>query len=136
MIEGYTWEMFNSYEQELKAKLCWAIDTADLDLLDSAYKEAKGISKRQKSVKAGRPSFTETQKEVRNTARSYSCLALSNYLGLSYTYTWHSQFKGPQLPMPNCDPERAEALLKAITSGGFAPDILEHFETVLQKNKK
>jgi hypothetical protein len=123
----YQAEYFDLYEKELKTDLCWAIDTNNLDLLETAYKEARtrlGISK-------GRPTkITPDIQERRQEVKANFCLYLSNQFGESYSNVWETFFlrkNQPKKPQSNTSPEANVRFW----CGKYPKEIKTHLNNVL-----
>lgn len=91
----YQVEYFDLYEKELKTDLCWAIDTNNLALLETAYKEARKLM----GVSKGRPkSIPPYIQQFREEVTAHFCLYLSQLLGDSYSDIWAGFFRNQSQP--------------------------------------
>ncbi|MDC6458709.1 hypothetical protein PQY66_00030 [Luminiphilus sp.] len=101
----YAWHNFTEGQIELKSDLCYALDTKNLELLESAYKAAyKAIGGRG----VGRPKLSASIKQCRDDATALACVYVAREMGISFSEAWRSFFPDqfvPAIPSSETPPE-------------------------------
>jgi hypothetical protein len=124
----YAWHNFTEGQIELKSDLCYALDTKNFELLESAYKAAsKAISGRA----VGRPKLNESIKQYRDDATVLACVYVARKMEISFSVAWRSFFPdqfAPAIPKTKTPPED----IVTFYCRSF-DEVRKHIETLIKK---
>ena len=124
----YAWHNFTEAQIELKSDLCYALDSRNLELLESAYKAArKAIS----GKRVGRPKLNASIKRYREDATTLACVYVAREMDISFSEAWRSFFPDkfvPAIPASKTPPEE----IVTFYCHAFDP-VRKHIETLIRK---
>lgn len=113
------------YLRDIKTDFCWAVDTANLELLERAYKAAK---KQIGGDKRGRPRLPYRLKAVRRQAEADACLILSNAYNMSYTKCWRTHFPDKRPPRKPTNNAHYCKISLQFHVDKYGPDLKRHLK--------